>query len=158
MPRERKYPVRERPRLEPLIDFIDAILVGDQKAPRKQRHTARRIFNRILAELPNASTAESTVRQYVRKQKLALGLKHAETFIPQSYPWGREAQVDWFEATVVIDGESQKAYLFCMRSMASGGAFHCAFPHASQLAFLEAHEAAFHYFGGLFAAPSGVRF
>ena len=150
MPRERKYPVRERPRLDPLIPFIDGILVGDLKAPRKQRHTARRIFNRILAELPNAPAAESTVRQYVRERKLALGLKHAETFIPQSYAWGREAQVDWFEATVVIDGEPQKAYLFCMRSMASGGAFHRAFPHASQLAFLEAHEAAFHYFGGLF--------
>src|SRR6202040_1879813 len=46
--------------------------------------------------------------------------------------------------------ERQKAYLFCMRSMASGGAFHCAFPHASQQAFLEAHERAFAYFGGVF--------
>jgi transposase len=151
MPPPRKTPVRERPRLDPLIPFIDAILTVDLKAPRKQRHTARRIFNRIRAELPHAQAAESTVRQYVRERKLALGLGRAEIFIPQSYPWGREAQVDWFEAMVEIDGESQKAYLFCMRSMASGGAFHRAYPHASQLAFLEAHEAAFHYFGGQFA-------
>jgi transposase len=151
MPRSRKTPVRERPRLDPLIPFIDAILTVDLKAPRKQRHTARRIFNRIRTELPHAQAAESTVRQYVRERKLALGLSRAEIFIPQSYPWGREAQVDWFEAMVEIDGESQKAYLFCMRSMASGGAFHRAYPHASQLAFLEAHEAAFHYFGGQFA-------
>ena len=150
IPRERKSPERERPRLEPLIPFIDAILTVDQNAPRKQRHTARRIFNRIRAELPGMQAAESTVRQYVRERKIAFGLTHAETFIPQSYPWGREAQVDWFEATVEIDGEPQKAYLFCMRSMASGGAFHRAFPHASQLAFLEAHEAAFQYFGGQF--------
>ena len=150
MPRERQTPVRERPRLDPLTAFIDAILAVDQTAPRKQRHTARRIFNRIRAELPDAQAAESTVRQYVRERKLAFGLKHSETFIPQSYPWGREAQVDWYEATVEIDGEPQKVFIFCMRSMASGGAFHCAFPHASQLAFLEAHEAAFHYFGGLF--------
>ena len=60
MSRERKYPVRERPRLDPLIPFIDGILVGDLKTPRKQRHTARRIFNRLFAELPNAPAAEST--------------------------------------------------------------------------------------------------
>ena len=71
--------------------MINAILVGDQKAPRKQRHTARRIFNRIRAELLNTPAAKSTVRQYVRERKFALGMKHAETFIPQSYPWGRGA-------------------------------------------------------------------
>ena len=50
-----------------------------------------------------------------------------------------------------ISAGRQKAYVFCLRSMASGGAFHCAFPHASQQAFLEAHEKAFVYFGGVFA-------
>ena len=88
MPRERKYPVRERPRLEPLTPFIDAILVGDQKAPPKQHHTARRIFNRIRFELSNTPAAESTARQYVRERKFALGLKYAETFIPTVLPVG----------------------------------------------------------------------
>ena len=60
-------------------------------------------------------------------------------------------QVDWYEAWVDIDGERQKVYVFCMRSMASGAAFHCAYRHASQQAFLEAHEWAFAYFGGVFA-------
>jgi transposase len=78
-------------------------------------------------------------------------LVHRETFIPQSYVWGGEAQVDWYEAYADICGERELAYVFCMRSMASGGAFHCAFPHASQQAFLEAHERAFLYFGGVFA-------
>jgi hypothetical protein len=64
--------------------------------------------------------------------------------------WGEEAQVDWYEAYADIGGEREKAYVFCMRSMASGGAFHCAFPHCSQQAFLEAHELGFAYFLGVF--------
>jgi hypothetical protein len=55
-----------------------------------------------------------------------------------------------YEAYADICGERELAYVFCMRSMASGGAFHCTFPHTSQHAFLEAHEKAFVYFGGVF--------
>jgi hypothetical protein len=58
--------------------------------------------------------------------------------------------VDWYEGWVEFDGESRKVYVFCMRSMASGGAFHRAYPHATQQAFLEAHELAFAWFGGVF--------
>jgi transposase len=100
--------------------------------------------------MPEVEVAESTIRRYVRERKIELGLTGRETFIPQSYSWGAEAQVDWYEAFADICGERQLAYIFCMRSMASGGAFHCAFPHASQQAFLEAHERAFDYFGGVF--------
>ncbi len=150
VPIERKTPVRERPKLEPAMAFIDALLEADRKAPRKQRHTAHRIWCRIRAEMPQVDVAESTIRRYVRERKMKLGLTGRETFIPQSYSWGAEAQVDWYEAYAEICGERQKAYLFCMRSMASGGAFHRAFPHASQQAFLEAHELAFAYFGGVF--------
>ena len=59
--------------------------------------------------------------------------------------------MDWYEAYAEVDGEELKVYVFCMRSMAGGGAFHCAYPHASQQAFLEAHELAFAYFGGVFS-------
>ena len=90
------------------------------------------------------------IRRHVRERKIKLALIHRETFIPQSYVWGGEAQVDWYEAYADICGEREKAYVFCMRSMASGGAFHCAFPHASQQAFLEAHELAFADFSGVF--------
>ena len=55
-----------------------------------------------------------------------------ELFIPQTYQWGQEGQVDWYEAYAEIDGERQKVYVFCMRSMGSGGAFHRAYPHASR--------------------------
>ena len=150
VPRERKITLRPRPKLEAAVAFIEAILEGDRTAPRKQRHTAHRIWCRIRAEMPEVDAAESSIRRYVRGRKIQLRLVGQETFIPQSYAWGGEAQVDWYEAYADICGERELAYVFCMRSMASGGAFHCAFPHASQQAFLEAHERAFAYFSGVF--------
>jgi len=100
-----------------------AILEADRKAPRKQRHTAHRIWCRIRAEMPGVQIGESTIRHYVRERKIELRLVSQEVFIPQSYSWGQEAQVDWYEAYADIGEERQKAYMFCMRSMASGGAF-----------------------------------
>lgn len=150
IPPARKRPVRERPKLGLATDFIDGILESDRKAPRKQRHTAHRIWGRLRKEMPEIEVVESTVRRYVRQRKREMGLKGGETFVPQSYRWGHEAQVDWYEAWAELDGERQKLFVFCMRSMASGGAFHQTYPHATQQAFLEAHELAFHYFGGTF--------
>jgi transposase len=150
LPPHRKKPQRKRPRLAAALPLIDAILEGDRRAPRKQRHTARRIHQRILAELPGCEVAESTVREYVRERKQQLGLIRRETFVPQSYAWGSEAQVDWYEVYADLGGERQKLQVFTLRSMASGGAFHRAYPRASQQAFLEAHEFAFRYCGGVF--------
>src|SRR4029079_8545523 len=130
--------------------FCAVILESDGRAPRKQRHTARRIYVRIQAERPGHVIAESTVREYVRERKAGLGLAARETFVPQSYSWGSEAQVDWYEAVAELDGERVKLQVFSMRSMASGGAFHRAYRHATQQAFLEAHELAFRSFGGVF--------
>jgi transposase len=141
---------RARPRLEPVAEFIDAILEADRQAPRKQRHTAHRISVRLQRERPGPQIAEPTVRRYVRQRKAALGLAARETFVPRSYPWGSEAQVDWYEAVAELDGERLTLQVFSMRSMASGGAFHRAYRHATQQAFLEAHERAFRYFGGVF--------
>ena len=83
-------------------------------------------------------------------RKIALGFIVRETCVPQSYPWGVEAQIDWYEAYADLAGERIKLQVFAMRSMASGAAFHCAYLHATQQAFLEAHELAFAYFGGVF--------
>ena len=141
---------RPRPRIEPVAAFIDAILEADRQAPRKQRHTAHRIYERLQQERPGFLAAEPTVRRYVRQRKAALGLAARETFVPQSYPWGSEAQVDWYEAWAELDDERVKLQVFSLRSMASGGAFHRAYRHATQQAFLEAHEQAFRYFGGVF--------
>ncbi|HZU77627.1 MAG TPA: IS21 family transposase [Dehalococcoidia bacterium] len=150
VPAPRKRPQRARPTLGPLVAFIDDILQTDKKAPRKQRHTAHRIYTRIRQERPECPVAEPTIRRYVRQRKLALGLLARETFVPQAYEWGVEAQVDWYEAAADLDGERTTCQVFTMRSMASAGAFHVAYRHATQLAFLEAHELAFAYFGGVF--------
>jgi transposase len=150
LPPRHNYPLRSKPKLSAVTAFIDAILETDLRAPRKQRHTARRIYRRILAEFPDAAVAESTVRNHVRTCKRQMGLASRETFVPQAYSMGQEAQVDWYEAWVDFGIERTKVQVFAMRSMASGAAFHRAYLHATQQAFLEAHEFAFDYFGGVF--------
>src|SRR5437773_8536345 len=149
-PPQRKTAERKRPQIGPVSDFIDEILEADRKSPRKQRHTAHRIWKRIQQERPESDVAESTVRRDVGQRKHELGLLTREIFVPQSYGWGVEAQVDWYEAYADMDGMRQKLQVFCMRSMASGGAFHRAYWRATQQAFFEAHEKAFEYFGGVF--------
>jgi hypothetical protein len=104
------------------VSLIESILELDRKAPRKQRHTARRIYDRIRAEVPGCTPAQWTVRQYVERRKHVLGLAEHEVFVPQSYDWGVEAQVDWYEAYADLDGERVKLQVFSMRSMASGAA------------------------------------
>lgn len=150
LPKPRKKAERPRWKLTAAVQFIDLILEDDRKAPRKQRHTAHRIWTRIADELPDCKIAERTVREYVHDRKIALGLTVRETCVPQSYAWGVEAQIDWYEAHADVGGERVKLQVFGMRSMASGAAFHCAYLHATQQAFLEAHERAFAYFGGVF--------
>jgi transposase len=150
LPPPHRYPQRARPKLDAVASFIDAVLEEDRRAPRKQRHTARRIHRRIRKEFPSTPVAESTVRNHVRERRRQLGLVPRETFVPQSHPWGREAQVDWYEAWADLGGERVKVQVFAMRAMASGAAFHRAYLHATQQAFLEAHERAFAYFGGVF--------
>ncbi len=150
VPARRKKTERPAVKMAAAAALIESILELDRKAPRKQRHTARRIYERILAEIPGCTPAERTVRQYVERRKHALGLVEHEVFVPQSYGWGVEAQVDWYEAYADVDGERLKLQVFSMRSMASGAAFHRAYPCATQQAFLEAHELAFAYFEGVF--------
>src|ERR1051325_8341511 len=74
MPAERKTPEREKPKLAGAMPFIDGILEGDRNAPRKQRHTAHRIWKRLCREMPEVTVAESTVRRYVREKKAQMGL------------------------------------------------------------------------------------
>ena len=87
----------QRRRIRKLVDasaFIDQVLTEDRQAPVKQRHTARRIWQRLCAELPGFTGSERTVRGYVHRQRRQLGLGGHEVFVPQSYDWGVEAQVD----------------------------------------------------------------
>jgi transposase len=150
-PPEPKPAERARPVMTALIPFIEAILETDRRAPRKQRHTAHRIWQRILTEQPEHQVAEVTVRRYVRERKAELGWSTRAVCVPQSYQLGQEGQVDWYEAWAELSGAPVRLQVFSMRSMASGAAFHRAYHRATQQAFLEAHEHAFKYFQGVFA-------
>jgi len=150
IPPERKKTQREQPRLGPVKQHIERMLEADRQAPRKQRHTAHRIWTRLRDEHPEQPIGEPTVRRYVGLRKRELGLSGREVFVPQSYGWGQEGQIDWFEAVAKLGGERCKLQVFAMRSMASGDAFHRAYTNATQQAFLEAHEHAFAYFDGVF--------
>jgi transposase len=150
LPKPRKKTERPRLKLQAAIPFIDEILQSDRQAPRKQRHTAHRIWVRLGQERPDCRVAERSVREYVHDRKLALDLLEREVCVAQSYDWSVEAQVDWYEAYADLAGERTKLSVFSMRSMASGAAFHGAFLNVTQQAFLEAHELAFAWFGGSF--------
>lgn len=151
VPQARPGKGRARPRTAPVAAFMDAILEADRRAPRKQRHTAHRIWVRLGKEHPEWPIAEATVRRYVQLAKQRLGLRvGAELCVPQQYGWGDEAQVDWYEAAADLDGERVVLQVFALRSMASGAAFHQAYLRATQQAFLEAHEHAFAFLGGVF--------
>jgi transposase len=150
MPPAKRAPVsRPAPKLGPYRSVIDGWLEADRVAPRKQRHTARRIYRRLVDE-HGADVAESTVRQYVRARRRAMGFAVGEVFVPQVHAPGVEAEVDWGEALVVLGGVSVKVHLFVMRASFSGAAFCQASLVETQQAFLELHVQAFEWFGGVF--------
>ena len=150
IPPEKKKAVREEPKLGLLKEHIERMLETDREAPRKQRHTAHRIWTRLSNEHPEHPVSEPTVRRYVRQRKREMGLSGREVYVPQSYDPGREGQVDWFEGMAKLGGENCKLQFFAMRSMGSGDAFHKAYTNSTQQALLEAHECGFDYFGGVF--------
>lgn len=149
LPPAKRRPVsRPAPKLGPYRELIDSWLEDDREAPRKQRHTARRIWQRLRDEHA-ADVAETTVREHVHRRKRELGFG-VEAFVPQVHEAGMEAEVDWGEAHVDLGGLRTKVYVFHMRASHSGAAFAIAFPHCSQQAFLEGHAEAFEWFGGVF--------
>jgi transposase len=151
VPPTKRTPVsRPAPKLGAYRSVIDGWLEADSESPRKQRHTARRIHRRLVDE-HGADVAESTVRQYVRARKRAMGLVVGEVFVPQVHAPGVEAEVDWGEALVVLGGVSVTVHLFVMRASFSGAAFCQASLVETQQAFLELHVQAFEWFGGVFA-------
>jgi transposase len=106
LPPERKRAERRRPKFAAIREFIDTILKADEQAPRKQRHTAHRIYERLGFET-TVVISERTVRQYVHERREQLGLYERVVMVPQAYEWGVEAQVDWYEAVVVLGGTRQ---------------------------------------------------
>jgi transposase len=150
LPPARRAPVhRPAPKLGAYRALIDAWLDADRDAPRKQRHTAKRVWSRLVDE-HGADVAETTVRDYVRQRKRQLGWPVGEAFVPQVHAPGAGAEVDWGEARVELAGVPTKVHLFLMRASFSGAAFCQASLVETQQAFLELHVEAFDWFGGVF--------
>jgi transposase len=150
LPPLKRVPVgRPAPKLGPYRALIDSWLEADRDAPRKQRRTAKRIHRRLVDE-HGADVAEVTVRQHVRKRRRELGWAVGEVFVPQVHAPGREAEVDWGRAEVVLGGVATRVHLFVMRASFSGAAFCQASLVETQQAFLELHALAFEWFGGVF--------
>jgi transposase len=150
VPPVKRSPVgRPAPKLGPYRAVIDGWLEADRTAPRKQRHTAKRIHQRLVDE-HGADVAETTVRQYVRARKRAMGLMVGEVFVPQVHAPGMEGEVDWGEADVVLAGVARTVHVFVMRASFSGAVFCQASLVETQQAFLELHVQAFEWFGGVF--------
>ena len=144
---ERKH--QPFPMLDTYLKIIDEWLAIDKGQPKKQRHTARRIYNRLLEEHAYRGS-ESTVRRYVRLAKVKLGIGVPKAFIPCDPQSGYEAEVDWGAAKAIIAGEVVWLKFFCMRSKYSGKHFVRFYPCERQQAFFDAHIHAFDFFGGVF--------
>jgi len=143
----RKQRVRA-PKMDVFEGIVDQWLQADQKVRRKQRHTAARIHARLRDEY-GAELSPSTVRHFVARRRAALGLDHHTTYVHLEFSPGEVAQVDWGEATVVVDGRTVKAWMFCMRLGYSTASFVCLYPNGRMEAFLDGHLRAFAFFGGV---------
>lgn len=138
---------RPAPKLGPYRPIIDEWLKADQEAPRKQRHTARRVWQRLVEE-HGADVSERQVERYVAAKRREIG--EVEAFVPLVSDAGVEAEVDWGQAQVILRGEPVDVHLFLMRACHSGASFVSAFHSETQQAFLEGHVAALQFFGGVF--------
>lgn len=152
VPPARKTPVRSSPRLDPFKAAIDGMLTADTTAPRKQRHTARRVLARLVEEHGAEELSYSTVRDYVRVRRAQIDVgagRRVEVFVPQEHEPGAEAEVDFGELWVVLNGVKTKCHMFVFRLSHSGKAIHRVYPTQAQEAFLEGHIEAFNEIGGV---------
>lgn len=152
-PPPRKTPVRSAPKLDPFKAAIDAMLTQDLDAPRKQRHTARRVHARLIEEHDAVEVSYSTVRDYVRVRRAeiiaAAGRHDIEVMVPQEHAPGAEAEVDFGEVYVMLAGVKTRCHMFTYRLSHSGRAVHRIYPTEGQEAFLEGHVDAFNELGGI---------
>jgi transposase len=154
-PPPRKSPERDRPVMGPYEQLVRGWLRDDLDAPKKQRHTARRVWQRLVEE-HDASVAESTVRDFVRQVRAELAAEALPAVsVAQEHPAGAEAEVDFGEFYANIDGVRTRVWLFVMRLSCSARAFAMVFAHQAQEAFFEGHVLAFEHFGGV---PGRIRY
>jgi len=134
-----RYPV-----LQPVIPLIDNWLKEDESQPKKQRHTATRIWIRLKEEA-GFTGGESTVRRYVHEKRLVV----PEVFVPLVYQPGSDAQVDWGEAKVILNRAEIVVQFFTLRLCYSGACLVVAYRNQKQEAFFDGHQQSFHFLGGV---------
>jgi transposase len=153
VPPPRKSPARTSPRLAPFQGAIDGMLRADLDAPKKQRHTARRVLARLVDEHGAQGLSYSTVRDYVARRRPQIAAEAGRPLesgcVPQTHPPAAEAEVDFHDLWVVLQGVKTKTALFTMRLSFSGRAAHRASLSQGQEAFLESHVYAFGRLGGV---------
>ena len=153
LPPRRAVPTRTAPVMAPWKPIIRTWLIADREAPRKQRHTARRVWQRLLEE-HDAEVAESTVRAYVRELRSELGSGTEQVTIVARHGPGEEAEVDFGEAAIILAGEPITVQLSHLRLSCSGKGITLASLAPDQTAFLEGHAVAFERIGGI---PARIR-
>ena len=139
--------VRTKPPLRPKLDgftgIIEAILAADRDRPKKQRHTSRRVFERLRDE--HGFTGKITiVKDYVAGWRQ----RRQEMFVPLAHPPGH-AQADFGEAIGVIGGVERKIHFFAMDLPHSDAIFVAAYPAETTEAFCDGHVRAFAFFDGV---------
>ncbi|HKY16268.1 MAG TPA: IS21 family transposase [Microthrixaceae bacterium] len=154
VPPARKKPERPAPVLDRWKPTIEGWLEADRTAPRKQRHTARRVWQRLVEE-HGAQVGESTVRRYVAEVRRRMDVPLVEVMVPQHHPLGDEAEVDFGTASVVLAGVAVEVSMFVMRLSASGRGYTRAYLNEAQEVFLDGHVRAFEHFGGV---PTRIRY
>ena len=132
-----------RPKLEPFIGIIEAMLDEDTRRPSKQRHTSKRIFERLRDEYGFAGGI-TIVKDYVA----GWHQRSREMFVPLAHPPGH-AQVDFGEALGIIGGVERKIHFLCMDLPHSDACFVAAYPAETTEAFCDGHVQAFAFFGGV---------
>lgn len=144
VPQYRLTVPRSSPVMDPYLNKVMEWLEADKSQPVKQRHTAHRIYQRLVGEC-GFTGAERTVREHVSKLKQ----RFTEMAIPLEFDPGADAQCDWGEAQVRMKGEIMVAQVFCMKLSYSGRPFVMAFPTQRQEAFLEGQRRAFEWYEGI---------
>ena len=133
-----------KPVMDPVSAIIDAWQEEDKRRPRKQRHTASRIYQRLRDEY-GFEGAEITVRKYVSRKKATGG----EVYMPLQFDPGEEVQVDWGDGWIIDRGAQRKVMLFCMRLCYSTASFVRAYERQDQESLLDGHVRGFEFFRGV---------
>ncbi|MEW5985074.1 MAG: IS21 family transposase [Chloroflexota bacterium] len=136
---------REAPKLGPYKAQIDGMLRQNETLPPKQRYTSGKIYTIIRAA--GYSGAASSLRHYIGQKRKEL--RRPKLFLPLEFDPGTDAQVDWGEAEVIMQGVPCTVELFVMRLCYSRRLFVMAFPSQRQEAFFLGHVRAFQHFGGV---------